>query len=41
MPLDGFVTTTLFFMQLLSRLVAEDIISQARIDELRALVPER
>jgi hypothetical protein len=41
MPIDGFVTTTLFFQQLLSRLVDENIVSPVRIDELRAMLPEK
>lgn len=40
MPVDGFVATALFFEQVLSRLVADNVISTARIDELRSAVPE-
>jgi hypothetical protein len=39
MPLDGFITTALFFERLLARLIAENFVNQARIDELRAVMP--
>ena len=39
MPLDGFLAMTLFFDHVLSTLVSENVLSQARVDELRATVP--
>lgn len=39
MPIEGFVATALFFDHVLSTMVAENVINQARIDELRAMVP--
>jgi hypothetical protein len=41
MPIDGFVATALFFEHVLSLLVSENVLSQARVDELRSMSPER
>jgi|ERR1700730_17101300 len=40
MPIEGFVATTLFFDHILSILVSENVVTQARVDELRAMVPQ-